>query len=116
MVSSANTSNFSLPVLKLLLLVLAALFLLLQYRLWFSGDNIIETRKLEHKLESQRVDNQQQVELNNQLRAEVDALKTSLSEVEARARKELGMVKQGETYFMLLESPPDSAGSNSAGE
>ena len=43
-----------------------------------------------------RLSNQQHV-------AEVNALKTGLDGVEARAREELGMVKQGETFYVLVD-------------
>jgi cell division protein FtsB len=44
-------------------------------------------------------------ERNATLRAEVDDLKEGLAAIEARARSELGLIRQDETYFQLL--PPD---------
>ena len=43
---------------------------------------------------------------NQQLAAEVKALKTGLDEVEARAREELGMVKPGETFYLVVDETP----------
>ena len=36
------------------------------------------------------------------LQAEVDDLKEGLAAIEARARSELGLIREGETYFQLL--------------
>jgi len=89
--------------LKLVLVVLAIIFLMLQYRLWFANGNIRDTRELQLQVQQQALKNKQQQRENSQLRAEIHALKNDPKEVEARAREELGLVKSEETYFMLVE-------------
>ena len=99
----ANWQGVNKLVFKLVLLILFVVLILLQYRLWFANGNILETRQLQLSLEKQLSVNDQQELQNRQLRSEIDALKTDLSEVEARARKELGMIKPGEIFYMLVQ-------------
>ena len=42
-------------------------------------------------------------ERNNALEAEVNDLKTGLDAIEERARSELGMIGENETYYQLIE-------------
>lgn len=89
--------------LKVLLVLLSAIFISLQYRLWFASGNVGNTGQLEEKVSRQTLMNEQQVQVNDQLRAEINALKKNPREIEARAREELGLVKPEETFFMLVE-------------
>lgn len=89
--------------LKVLLVLLSAIFISLQYRLWFASGNVGNTGQLEEKVARQKLMNEKQVHINDQLRAEIHALKNNPKEIEARAREELGLVKPEETFFMLVE-------------
>ncbi len=88
-------------VVALLLLVLLGL----QYRLWVGEGSLAEVSTLRQQLADQRVELKDLQERNATLRAEVDDLKEGLAAIEARARSELGLIRQDETYFQLL--PPD---------
>lgn len=61
--------------------------------------------------EKQILLNQQQAEIeslklrNEQLTAEVTSLKTGLDAIEERARAELGMIKQDETFIQVINQP-----------
>jgi cell division protein FtsB len=53
------------------------------------------------------------------LQAEVEDLKSGLAAIEELARNELGMIKEGETFFQVIQrskatgkTPPPSAGGN----
>lgn len=81
----------------LLLLLLAGL----QYRLWFGESGIYQTQKLERKIEKQQSENQRLLERNKQLEAEVIELKKGTETIEERARHKLGMVKEGETLYII---------------
>lgn len=81
------------------LLLLAALAL--QYKYWFSDVGFFRIRMLDAEVakQSQRLD--RLVERNRILTAEVRAQKHGLDAVEARARSDLGMVKAGETFYLV---------------
>lgn len=87
------------------LLILALLFGWLQYRLWFSDGSWGEVTGLQNQVAHQRRDNQGLQERNNALAAEVEDLKSGEEAVEERARSELGMIKPGEKFYRVVESP-----------
>lgn len=83
--------------------VLAVLILLLQYPLWLGKGSWLRVFDLEHQLEDQRAANQALQARNDQLAAEVRDLKTGYDALEERARFELGMIRQDEVFFQVLE-------------
>ncbi|TCK06952.1 cell division protein FtsB [Marinobacterium mangrovicola] len=86
-----------------LLLILLLMFAGLQYRLWFGEANLRQVWQLEDQIEQQRLENARLVERNTRLEAEVQDLKKGLAALEERARSELGMIREGETFFQLIE-------------
>ncbi|HOP16400.1 MAG TPA: cell division protein FtsB [Gammaproteobacteria bacterium] len=77
----------------------------LQYRLWVGEGSFAEVVTLKRQLAAQRAELTDLYERNATLQAEVDDLKDGLAAIEARARSELGLIREGETYFQLL--PPE---------
>lgn len=86
-----------------LLITLLLLLAALQYRLWFGEANLRLVWTLEQEIEQQQAENQTLSQRNKQLEAEVQDLKNGLSALEERARSELGMIREGETFFQLVE-------------
>ena len=80
---------------------LLAALLLLQYRVWFSGDGVGEVLRLRAAVAGQQSDNQRLSARNRQLAAEVRDLKQGFSALEERARSDLGMVGSDETFFQV---------------
>ncbi len=88
-----------------LMILLIVLLLLLQYRLWFSHDGLPAVLHLDRSVEVQRAENKVLEERNKVLAAEVKDLKSGSEALEERARSELGMIKQGETFIQIIEAP-----------
>ncbi len=88
------------------LFVLIIIFLGLQYRLWFGEANLLLVRQLEDQIADQQSENERLQTRNRQLEAEVMDLKKGLSAIEERARSDQGMIKQGETFYQLVEPSP----------
>ena len=86
-----------------LLITLLVLLAALQYRLWFGEANLRQVWSLEQEIKQQQAENQALSQRNKQLEAEVQDLKNGLSALEERARSELGMIREGETFFQLVE-------------
>jgi len=88
---------------KILVGILIVLLCLLQYRLWFGDANIAEVQQYKRRIEELK---QQAVVFqvrNEALKAEVRDLKQGIEAIEERARRDLGMIKEGETFFQIIE-------------
>ena len=100
--------------LRILVLLLVALFAWLQYRLWFGEGGANATADLQAQVEQQATENRGLQQRNAQLSAEVDNLKSGEAAVEERARSELGMIKPGETFYRVVEPPAPVDGSSAS--
>ncbi|WP_417498907.1 cell division protein FtsB [Methylophaga sp.] len=92
---------------KPVMILLAVILVLLQYRLWLSHDGLPSLLRLHQAVEKQRIDNAELKERNQVLAAEVQDLKSGLDALEERARSELGMLKPGETFFQIIDKPDE---------
>src|SRR3954470_15179853 len=94
---------------KLLAGALLTVVLLLQYRLWLSGDGVRELARLSEAVERQKSDNEEAADRNQQLVAEVTDLKAGMAAIEGRARSELGMIGRNETFYQVVPVRPRMA-------
>lgn len=88
---------------KWLTLTLVALVALIQYPLWLGKGGWLRVRDVDQQIASQRHTNAQLKVRNDALEAEVRNLKQGMEAIEERARSELGMVRQNEIFFHILE-------------
>jgi cell division protein FtsB len=82
--------------------VLALALILLQYRIWLSDQGLREVSRLQAAVDAQGSANREQSARNRQLVAEVTDLKVGLTALEERARSELGMVGNSETFYQVV--------------
>ena len=75
----------------------------MQVRLWFSDVGLLARGDLQQRVEEQTRRTQVLRERNRLLALEVAALKSGPAGVEARARSELGMIKNGETFYLVVD-------------
>ena len=85
--------------------LLVVLFVLLQYKVWVGDGSLAEVWDLYQQGELQKQENQRLHERNQALEAEVQDLKQGLDSIEERAREELGMIKDSETFYQIIEDP-----------
>ena len=95
---------------RLLALVLAALIVLIQYPLWLGKGSWLRVWEVDRQIRVQREINQKLQSRNAVLDADVRDLKQGLEAIEERARSELGMIKQDEVFFQLLEDSGKTQG------
>ena len=88
---------------RLLLIILVVLLGFLQYRLWVGEGSLAEVWQLRLDISQQRAENERLRARNSELEAEVRDLKDGMASVEERARRELGMVREGETFYQIVE-------------
>lgn len=86
---------------KWLTIALALLLIGLQYRLWIGEGSYAERARLEREITRQDNENERLRERNRLLAVEVNDLKSGHDVIEKRARSDLGMIKKGETFFMI---------------
>ena len=91
---------------KRLLLLLIILVGLLQYRLWLGENNLSQYMNLQKQIASQQESNNKLIARNQVLIAEIIDLKSGTEAIEERARNELGMVKEGETFYRVVGNNP----------
>jgi cell division protein FtsB len=89
--------------LRWLTLVLAGLIVALQYPLWLGKGSWLKAWEVDQELSKQKQENTRLKDRNSSLEAEVKDLKTGYGAIEERARSELGMLKQDEIFFQVLE-------------
>ena len=87
-------------------IALVTLILLLQYPLWFGKGGWFKVWYHDDQLEKARDANRKLEVRNTGLDAEVRDLKQGYEAIEERARFELGLVKDGETFVQLPERGP----------
>lgn len=79
------------------------LIVLLQNRLWNGDGGIGQILEYENQLEALKREVQESQDRNAGLYAEVLNLRNGTEAIEERARHELGMIKENETFFQIIE-------------
>lgn len=83
--------------------VLVALFILLQYQLWFSAGGILPVYRLSQNINRQTIENQKLKDRNTGLLTSIDDLKHGTESFEEHARSDLGMIKKGEIFYQVVK-------------
>jgi cell division protein FtsB len=93
---------------RVILIVLAIVLVLVQFRFW---QEVREVRSLRAMVEEQIEENERLEARNEALAAEVEDLRAGLEAIEERARAELGLIREGEEFFLIVDpehADPDS--------
>lgn len=89
---------------KALTLIFVILIALIQYPLWLGKGSWLRVWDLNRQIADQQEKNNGLKARNDTLDAEVLDLKSGRAAIEERARSELGMVKQDEVFYQVLEN------------
>ncbi len=84
-------------------LFLLLVLLSLQYKLWFGDGSVLQSAQLDKKLALQEETNNKLAARNRAVEADIVELKSGDQALEEQARFDLGMVKQGETYYQFVD-------------
>lgn len=93
---------------KLYAIFLLILLLILQYKFWFEEGGFFHNRELTQQLEQMRAENETLKERNRELARKIVLVKEDMNEIEALARKNLGMIKEGEQFMFIIENDTSS--------
>lgn len=90
---------------KALTLIFVVLIALLQYPLWLGKGSWLRVWNVSQEIEAQKKINVGYKLRNDTLHAEVRDLKQGSAAIEERARSELGMIKQDEVFYQVIDQP-----------
>ncbi|KEY91097.1 cell division protein [Candidatus Photodesmus blepharus] len=82
--------------------ILVFLFCWLQYAFWFDKNGMIDFQTVSNEIQAQNQINISLQMRNAEMFAEIDDLRRGFNAIEERARYQLGMVKEGETFYRLV--------------
>jgi cell division protein FtsB len=83
----------------ILLILLAGI----QYRLWHGPGSWAQIASLQRDIEAQREHNGHLMARNQMLAGEVLSLRSGNEAIEEHARNDLGMIKRGETFYLVVD-------------
>lgn len=95
--------SLNLHPMKALIVVIILLIAHLQYRLWLGDGSIKEIKAYQLRLDDLTKEVEERRQRNEALYAEVEDLRKGQEALEERARDELGMIREGETFFQVIE-------------
>ena len=85
------------------IIVLILLLVGLQTRLWFGEGSLAHKAELDEQLRLQSLENQRLRLRNEMIARDVKSLKTNLDAIEEKAREDLGMIKDGEVFYLVTD-------------
>lgn len=88
---------------KILISIIILLIIHLQYRLWQGDGGIAQIKASQLRLSELKKQVEEKKQRNDALYAEVEDLRKGQEALEERARDELGMIREDETFFQVLE-------------
>ncbi|MEL0216095.1 MAG: septum formation initiator family protein [Gammaproteobacteria bacterium] len=75
----------------------------LQTRIWFGDGSFAHVSALQSQLDHRIEDNELKRTRNRLLKAEILDLREGLDAVEEKARADFGLIKEGETFLLLID-------------
>lgn len=95
--------------LRWLALILIAVLIALQVKLWVGDGGMRDLRTIRSRVSEQQTENTKLKQRNDALHADVEDLKHGQDAVEARARSQLGLIKPGEVFYQVVMPPSGSS-------
>jgi cell division protein FtsB len=88
---------------KIIIAIIILLIIHLQYRIWVGDGSFAQIDAYQQRLDELKKQAEEKRQRNEALYAEVLDLRKGQEAIEERARDELGMIKEDETFFHVLE-------------
>lgn len=88
---------------RTIFLILVLTLIGVQYKLWLGDGSVRQWQQLEQKTTEKTEENETLLARNQALEADIMELKQGDQALEEQARYELGMVKEGEVYYQVVE-------------
>ena len=88
---------------RFFIIILIVFFLMIQFDIWFKDDGFYRVKELEQIIGNQVEENKRLKLRNEQLEREIEELKSGTESIEEKARTDLGMIKEGEEFYLIVE-------------
>lgn len=88
---------------KIFIAIIILLIIHFQYRIWVGDGSVAQIDAYQLRLDDLKKQVEEKRQRNEALYAEVLDLRKGQEAIEERARDELGMIKEDETFFYVLE-------------
>ena len=88
---------------RFFIIILIVFFLMIQFDIWFKDDGFYRVKELEQMIGSQVEENKRLKLRNEQLEREIEELKSGTESIEEKARTDLGIIKEGEEFYLIVE-------------
>tara|TARA_B100001758_G_scaffold76836_1_gene64947 strand:+ start:375 stop:647 length:273 start_codon:yes stop_codon:yes gene_type:complete len=88
---------------RFFIIILIVFFLMIQFDIWFKDDGFYRVKELEQMIGNQVEENERLKLRNEQLEREIEELKSGTESIEEKARTDLGMIKEGEEFYLIVE-------------
>jgi len=88
---------------KIIIAIIILLIIHFQYRIWVGDGSVAEIEAYQQRLDDLKKQVEEKRQRNEALYAEVLDLRKGQEAIEERARDELGMIKEDETFFHVLD-------------
>ena len=88
---------------RFFIIILIVFFLMIEFDIWFKDDGFYRVKELEQMIGNQVEENKRLKLRNEQLEREIEELKSGTESIEEKARTDLGMIKEGEEFYLIVE-------------
>ena len=88
---------------RFFIIILIVFFLMIQFDIWFKDDGFYRVKELEQMIGNQVEEYKRLILRNEQLQREIEELKSGTESIEEKARTDLGMIKEGEEFYLIVE-------------
>ena len=79
----------------------------MQVNIWLAKDGYSRIVEIKGLIQDQQKENNEMTSRNSQLKEEIKDLKDGFSAIEEKAREDIGMIKEGEEFYLITEPRPD---------
>jgi cell division protein FtsB len=86
---------------KLVFIILLTLLIALQINIWVKKDGYKQMKEIENLIALQTIENENMTIRNNRLKEEIKDLKNGQDAIEEKARIDIGMIKEGEEFYLI---------------
>ena len=79
----------------------------MQVNIWLTKDGYSRIVEIKRLMQDQQQENYEVASRNSQLKEEIKDLKDGYAAIEEKAREDIGMIKEGEEFYLITEPRPD---------